>query len=170
MNYLEYELEIGPGSGREYSVVVIRSPAGEARETMHFPFDHLALENRLQALQIALLRSGGKRRKLLLPEEHTVQEFGRALFKALFTGEVRSRYDVSLNKATQQGKGLRLKLRIQSPKLAALPWEFLYDKRQGEYLCLSRGTPIVRYLELPQPLQPLTVTLTAAHSRDDCQP
>ena len=158
LNYLDFELEIGPGSGREYPVAVVRSPAGEVRETMRFPYDELALESHLKDLQIALLRSGGKRRRVLSPEEQTVQGFGRDLFNALLSGEVRSRYDVSLREAAQQGKGLRLKLRIQSPELAALPWEFLYDSRQAEYLCLSRNTPVVRYLELPQPTQPLAVT------------
>lgn len=153
MEYLEFELEIGLGSGRDYPVI-ISSPGGEARETMHFPFEHLALENRLKDLQIALLRSSGRRRRVLSPEQRAVQEFGRDLFDGLIAGEVRSRYDVSLSKATQQNKGLRLKLRILSPKLAALPWEFLFDVRQGEYLCLSRNTPVIRYLELPQPPSP----------------
>jgi len=159
LEYLDFELEIGPGKGREYPVAVIRSPAGEVRGVMRFPYDELALQNRLKDLQIALLRSGGPRRKVLSPEEQAVQNFGRDLFEALFSGEIRSRYDVSLQEAKRQGKGLRLKLRIQPPELAALPWEFLYDPRQAEYLGLSRYTPIVRYLELPQPIQPLTVTL-----------
>ena len=73
MDYLDFDLEIGPGIGQEYPVAVIRSPAGEARETMHFPFDALALENRLKDLQIALLRSGGSRRQALSPEEQNVQ-------------------------------------------------------------------------------------------------
>ena len=159
MSYLDFEIEIGLGSGREYPVTVIRSSAGEAHETMHFPFDELALENQLLALQNALLRSGGKHRQILLPEEQTVQNFGRALFDALFIGEVRSRYAISQREAFSQGKGLRLKLRIQSSELAALPWEFLYDPGMATYVCLSSNTPIVRYLELPQPPQPLTVTL-----------
>ena len=157
MSYLDFELEIGVGSGREYPVVVIRSAGGEAQEIMCFPFDDLALESQLKDLQIALLRSGGKRRQILSPIEQTVQNFGRALFNALFTGEVRSRYEVSQLAAFQQGKGLRLKLRINSPEMAALPWEFLYDANKAEYLCLSSNTPIVRYIELPQPPQPLTV-------------
>jgi hypothetical protein len=156
--YLDFELEIGPGRGRQYPVAVIRSPAGEARGTMQFPFGELALQNRLQALQIALLRSGGKRRQRPLQEEQTVQDFGQTLFDALLAGEVRSRYDVSQERAAGQSKGLRLKLRIQAPELAALPWEFIYDSRQAEYVCLSRNTPVVRYLELPQPIQPLSVT------------
>ena len=156
--YLDFELEIGAGSGRRYPVTVIQSVAGEAREVMHFPFDDLALENQLLILQNVLLRSGGRRRRVPLSEEQAVQRFGQALFEALFIGEVRSRYAVSQQEAFSQGKGLRLKLRIQSSALAALPWEFLYDPGQGEYVCLSSNTPIVRYLELPRPPQPLTVT------------
>ena len=158
MDYLDFEIEIGLGEGRIYPVAVVRSAAGEARETMQFPFDELALENQLLALQNALLRSGGKRRQMLLPEEQTVQKFGRALFHALFREEVGKRYAVSQQVAFHQGKGLRLKLRILSPELAALPWEFLYDPGGSEYLCLSSTTPIVRYLELAQPPHPLLVT------------
>src|SRR5262249_8942038 len=57
-----------------------------------------------------------------------------------------------------QETGLRLRLHLQAPELAVVPWEYLYDGRQGEYLCLSRHTPLVRYLNLPQVLQPLQVT------------
>ncbi len=54
-DYIDFELEIGPGLGREYPLAVIRSPGGEARGNLHFPFDELALESRLKDLQIALL-------------------------------------------------------------------------------------------------------------------
>lgn len=158
LSYLDFELEIGLGSGLEYPVAVVSSPAGEARETMHFPYDEPALESCLDKLQIALLRSAARHRGALSCEEQSVQEFGQKLFDALLTGQMRSLYDTSLRQAEQQSQGLRLKLRIQSPKLAALPWEFLYDPRQGEYVCLSRNTPVVRYLELPQPVRPLTVS------------
>ena len=72
MDYLDFELEIGVGSGREYPVAVVRSAAGEAREIMRFPFDELALESRLKDVQIALLRSSGTRRSFVFPEESTV--------------------------------------------------------------------------------------------------
>jgi hypothetical protein len=160
MDYLDFELEISPGRGREYPVAVIRSPAGEAHEIMRFPYDELALENRLLTLQNALLRSGGsRRRRLLSPEEQAVQDFGKDLFNALIGGEIRSCFDVSRREAHQQGKGLRVKLRFQSPDLACLPWEFLYDHRRQEYLCLSKNTPTIRYLELSQPTPRLRVTL-----------
>ncbi len=158
LTYLDFEVDIGFGSGREYPVAVIRSPAGEARETMRWPFDKPTLENYLATLQNALLRSGGAYRRALSPEEQSVQDFGREMFEALLAGEIRSRYDVSLREARQQSRGLRLKLRIHPPELATLPWEFMYDQRQAEYVSLSRDHPIVRYLELPQSVQPLPVT------------
>ncbi len=156
--YLDFEIEIGKGIGREYPIAVIRSPGGEARGQMVFPFDELALGSRLKDLQIALLRSGGQRRLLLTPQEQTIQDFGEKLFSALMTGEVRSRFDVSQREAARLGKGLRIKLRIQSPELASLPWEFLFDPRAGEYICLSTQTPIVRYIEIAQSIQPLAIT------------
>jgi formylglycine-generating enzyme required for sulfatase activity len=157
LSYLDFELEIGIGQGRDFPVVA-RSPAGEAREVMRFPYDEMALESRLKDLQIALLRSGGDRRQVLPPEQQAVRSFGQALFDALFSGEIRSRFDVSLQQARSQGKGLRIRLQAQSPTAAALPWEYLYDPRQSEYCALSVETPLVRFLELPQPITPLAVT------------
>ena len=156
LSYLDFELELGTAQGREFPVVA-RSPAGEARATMRFPYDELAMESRLKDLQIALLRSAGKHRQVPSSEQQAVRDFGQALFDSLFTGEVRNRYDVSLQQARGQGKGLRIRLQIQPPAVAALPWEYLYDPRQAEYCCLSVETPLVRYLELPQPITPLAV-------------
>src|SRR5215211_1170765 len=155
-DYLDFELEIRGGGPREYHVAV-RSPAGEAQAQMRFPFDEWELKDRLQSLEIALLRSGGTRRRMPSPEEHTVQDFGRGLFESLLVGDVRTRYEMSLSEARRQGKGLRLKLRIQPSELAVLPWEFLYDVERDRYPCLSSNTPLVRYLDLPQPVEPLRV-------------
>ncbi len=88
-SYLGFDIEIDEGAGREYRVSV-RSPAGEARATMHFPFDDLVLENRLLTLQNVLLRSGGKRRLALSQDELAVQEFGKALFDSMLVDDARS--------------------------------------------------------------------------------
>jgi hypothetical protein len=156
MEYLDFEVQIDPVGGRDYTLNV-RSPAGEVRETMRFPLDELALENRLKDVQIALLRSGAKQRRVGSPEEQAVQRFGLQMFNALFTGEARSLYDVSRQKAATRSAGLRLKLSINAPELAILPWEYIYDPREGEYICLSTSTPLVRYLQWAQTRQPLTV-------------
>jgi formylglycine-generating enzyme required for sulfatase activity len=158
MTYLDFELEIGTGRGRQYPVAVTHSPAGEAHATMHFPYDALSLEKRLAVLQNALLDSGGGFRHFPSPEELVVRNFGRDLFDALFTGQVRQCFEQSIEQAWQEDKGICLKLHLQPPDLAALPWEFLYDPRQAEYVCLSRNTPLVRYLELPHTVPPLSLS------------
>ena len=156
MQYLDFDLEIGPGLGREYPLSA-RSAAGQVHGTLRFPFDTLALENALLKLENALLQSGGTRRRALTEQEQAVQDFGRALFEALLEGDLRSFYYESKRDATRQGHGLRVRLHIRVPELAALPWEYLYDPRVPDYLCLARGTPLVRYLDLPHPIEPLTV-------------
>jgi hypothetical protein len=159
MDYLNFDLEVGQGTGQEYPVTVIHSYGGEASAIMHFPFDDAGLEDELQRLQSAILRSGSHRRRWLSVQEQTVQDFGSALFNALFTGDIRNRFDVSLDHANQHGKGLRIRLRIKSPKMASLPWEFLFDPRHSAYLCLDNTKPLVRYLELPVSIPALNVQL-----------
>jgi len=154
--YLSFELEINPGRGRTYTVSV-RSPGGEASAEFKLPYTDLALDNALLNLKLALLQSGGKRRQTLTPEQQTAQNFGQALFEALFTGEVRARYGASRQIAARQGACLRIQLRITDPDLIALPWEFLYDSEAHDYLCLLSGAPLVRYIPQPNPYQPLRV-------------
>jgi len=153
--YTDFDIDIGPGDGFRYPITVLRSPAGEARASVIFPYSRPQLEQVLLRLEHALLRSGGQRRTVLTPDEATVQEFGAALFDAVFHGEIRNLYDVSLERAGQAEQGLRLKLRINAPELAALPWEFLFDTHRERYIALSKQTPIIRYLELSQSLRPL---------------
>jgi formylglycine-generating enzyme required for sulfatase activity len=158
--YLDFELEIGKiNAVHEIPVTVINSPAGEAKGIMNFPFSEIELENRLLALQNAVLRSSGQFRVNQNEEEKIVQDFGQKLFESLFTGDIRSLYYESQRLVKQQNRGMRIKLRIRSSWLSVVPWEYLYDKRSGEYVCLSRNTPLVRYLEISQPVRPLQVTL-----------
>jgi len=158
LEYLDFDLEIGPGDGRNYPVAVIDSPSGETQGTMQWPYDEIKLHLHLVELENVLLRSATTRRVASTQDEQTVEEFGSTLFNALFNSEVRSRFEVSLERARMQGKGLRIKLHIQAPELASLPWEFLYDRDRGEYLCFSRQTPIVRYPDLPLSIQPMEVS------------
>ncbi len=155
--YLDFEIEIGQGDGRIYPVAV-RSPAGESRAKLTWPFDELQVKLWLSELQNALLRSGGPRRRGLTAHEQKVQDFGHKLFEFILPAEARSLYRTSLSRAKAGGGGLRLKLCILDPGLAVLPWEFLFDKVNNEYLCLSTQTPLVRYLELAQAPQVLAVT------------
>ncbi|MET0801082.1 MAG: CHAT domain-containing protein [Actinomycetota bacterium] len=157
IEYLDFEIEIGPQGADGYPVAVLRSPAGEPRGMLRLPFEGLELENKLQSLRLALLSSSTTVRRMASPEDAVVERFGGALFDSLFDGDVRSCLDVSRRDASAAGKGLRIKLRIKAPEVATLPWEFMYDGRAGEYLSLSKYSPIVRYLELATPVVPLEV-------------
>lgn len=156
IEYLDLEIEIGPGAPDGYPVAV-RSPAGEPRGSLRLPFEGLELENKLQSLRLALLASSTTVRRMASPEDAAVEAFGAALFESLFTGDVRSCFDVCRRDAAAVGKGVRIKLRIHAPEVATMPWEFMYDARASEYLSLSKYSPIVRHLELTTPVVPLTV-------------
>lgn len=138
--YLDFELAITPQADHHYTATILHSEAGNAEELITLP--DVALD------QVAELYD--------LPVDKA-REIGAALFSALFAGEVRSRYAVSQQLAQQEGKGLRLKLRLTAPELLALPWELLYDPRPAEFVCLTRQTPLVRYLAVPQPLTALAI-------------
>lgn len=154
--YVDFDLEIGEQREPRRYPVSVRSPDGEAKEEMRFPFDEWQLKDKLRDVEVALLRSGGSRRRIGTPEEQAIQEFGRALFEALLVGEVGTHYRVSLREARRQNKGLRVKLHVRPPELSALPWEFVYDPKR-DYLCLSSRTPLVRYPDVPHPIERLIV-------------
>ena len=155
--HLDFELEVTAHPRRGYRIAVIHAPAGEGTTLARFPLAPERLAALLKDLRIALLRAGRTHRVLVTPEEELVQTLGQAFFDFLFGGEVGQLYRASQGMAAQQGRGLRLKLRLQAPELAALPWELLYDGRQGEHLALSTRTPLVRYLPVAHPPQPLQV-------------
>jgi hypothetical protein len=154
--YVDFDLEIGEQRESRTYLVSVRSPEGEAQEEIRFPFDEWELKDRLRDVEFALLRSGGSRRRIGTPEEQTVQAFGLALFETLIAGDVSAHYRVSWREARRQNKGLRLKVHVRPPELSSLPWEFVYDPQHG-YLCLSSSTPLVRYPDVPHPIERLTV-------------
>ena len=146
-SFLDLEVEIDDGPGDGYTVVVGGPGVDELEGPFELPFSDVELENNLLTLQNAL--PGGRGRMVTSPNDLKIREFGKALFGSVFAADLRTSYEMSRGEAERQGLGLRIKLKVKAPKLASLPWEFLYDPRRDEYLCLSRYTPIVRYLEMP---------------------
>jgi len=88
-----------------------------------------------------------------------IKAFGTRLFQAVFSDEIYSYLRLSQDEAERQGAdGLRIRLILtEVPELADLPWEYLYDPGRAQFLSLSTKTPIVRYLDLSERVQPLTV-------------
>jgi hypothetical protein len=85
-------------------------------------------------------------------------DFGRRLFESVFVGPVALCYARSLISAADQGRGLRIRLRLTDvPELLDLPWELLFDAARGGFVASSNRTPVIRYLDLALPLEPLAV-------------
>ena len=156
MQYDDFELEIGTAAASSYPLSA-RSSEGEQRGAMLLPFDEQGLERQVLALENAVLRSANASRRIEAPALATVRDFGKVLFEAAFDRQIRNLFDRTLAAAERAGRGVRLKLRILPAELSALPWEFLYNPDRTEHLCLQRNTPLVRYIEIGNPIKPLVV-------------
>ena len=149
------EVAIGPGGAPGvFRVEVVASPAGEASVTVQLDAD--ALLARRGQLQQAVLASAVPSRRLLPETEQPVREAGQALFAGLLgTDEVAGRYRAAAAVAAERGEGLRVVLRIDTPALASLPWEAMFDQAAGAYVC--RQDQLVRHVPVASVPTPLRV-------------
>jgi hypothetical protein len=153
--YEDFDLLIDRGGPDSYRARVLRSPAGECAPVQFtLPFSPVELENIVLKVGRGRRRARGPGR----PESAPLKEFGGKLYGAVFQDELRDTLQRSLTLTRAQHVGLRLRLRLaDTPELAELPWEFLYDPRHNRFLAQSHHSPLVRYLDLPDPPQPLSV-------------
>ncbi|MEZ4862149.1 MAG: CHAT domain-containing protein [Caldilineaceae bacterium] len=91
------------------------------------------------------------------PAPATLQAAGAALFDALLGGQLFRAYTRAVTQSAQQGHNVRLRLHSTLPALLAIPWEYLYDRDQGQWLALRPELSLVRGLPLPRHTpQPVT--------------
>ena len=152
LEYIDFDLQI-EGSAGNYQARVLDSPIGQVTGSFQQPFSPLEMENFF--LKVGRPRQGV--RHLDSPEMGAAKQVGGRLFEAVFSDEIYACFRSSLNDARQAGKGLRVRLRVNAPELGDLPWEYLYNPRQNQFLSWSVYTPVVRYLEVAQPPEALAV-------------
>ena len=155
MKYTDFDVQIeARGEGR-YRVRVLNSPGGQASNDFTLPFNSDQLDNFI----LRLGQGRGKVRRIESPETQAAKKFGGQLFEAVFAGPVRNTLSASLQSVRgSEEEGLRIRLRLTDvPELGNIPWEFLYDSSLNRFLGLSKESPIVRFLEVPDPLRPLAV-------------
>jgi hypothetical protein len=149
--YLDFDLRLDKTEAG-FRAVVQSSPAGEGSHAFTHPFTP-------DQLKIHLLEMGQRRggsRRMSSPGARAARELGEKLFGAVFAGEVADRWRESRAAASEQHRGLRLRLRLKdAPELSSIPWEFLFDPSEDAFLLLSAGTPLVHYLDLPKPVKRL---------------
>jgi WD40 repeat protein len=162
MRYVDFDLELdSAGESGVYRALARASVSGQAHARFGLPFEVAEFE--LAAEAVAQMRVDPRQftvapSSTAQPEAPDLQAFGQVLFTAVLgQGQLHAIYEDCRRAAKRQGSSMRLLLRIRPPDLAALPWELLYDPERREYLTLSRGVSLVRYLEVAQPAEPLLV-------------
>jgi hypothetical protein len=162
MSYLDFDLRVELDEAGACRVSVPRSPAGEVSPIRT---GQLPLEPITQALRALALTRGAPSRRAWTPDPpaqataplRTTPEYGRDLFEHLMPAAVVGAYRASFERARAEQRTLRLRLRIDDPELAQVPWEFLFDPVLGDHVCLSNDVSLVRYLDVPRAPSTLTV-------------
>jgi hypothetical protein len=134
--YLDFELNIEALPNNMLRVTVANSPVGSV--TAETPLTVTAMDIRrvTTILDGTIPSARGETARM-------ARALGEKLFSMVFTGQIYAAYLASRNQAG--GAGLRIRLGLDSaPDLIDWPWELLRDP-SGDYLTLSRQTPIIRY-------------------------
>ena len=154
--YQNFDLLLEAAEGGEFRARVTTSPLGECPSgRFTLPFDPTQLENLLLKLDPG---RSGTRRAGSDPQSQASMDLGGPLFETVFSEDIMLAWQRSQDQAREHGDGLRLRLRLtDAPSIAGLPWELLYDRRANSFIAQSERTPVVRYLEVPQPPRPLAV-------------
>ena len=92
-------------------------------------------------LSLQLIESKQTNSKLL-------KALGSQLYKALFPDKINALFHATMASA-QANQHVRLRLIFESPELAALPWEFLYDEDTDIFLANNIATVLSRYIDVP---------------------
>ena len=138
-----------------YRTRVISSPVGEADADFILPFTDKDLELLILKVIGSIGRVRRQMRRIESEERQLLETFGGQLYQAAFSDRVRECLDRSLLTAESKNAGLRIRLRLPGA-LANIPWEYLYDREYG-FLGLSPETTLVRYVEMPKPVQPFPI-------------
>jgi tetratricopeptide (TPR) repeat protein len=158
--YKDFEIEITSNEKFEFFGKVLNSPGGTSpRCQLKLPFANDPKDIEIQRLRLenAILlgdnrgsTGGGQFRGPASPSEQVIRDFGSCLFRGIFVepGPIRDVYSQSkgIVGSDSEEVELRIKLRITTPELASLPWEYLYDDNDMPQF-LSLKLPVVRYFE-----------------------
>lgn len=146
VNYETFEILIGEESDGGVSVRVLDSPHGQAKGL--FQLDEDALAELIDALEVIEARE---------TDIDTLAQIGEFLFDALFADDILLLYRQSLAIVHGQESRLRVRLHIEPPALAALPWEFLYDAETASFPAISPETALMRFIPMKLPVRASTI-------------
>jgi tetratricopeptide (TPR) repeat protein len=144
-------------AGTTYRATITRSPVGEGQAVT---FGKLLSDLELENFVLKVGRSRARTRRVEAEPVVAAKQVGGRLFEAVFAGIMRECLRRSIDRAQEEQAALRIRLRLSDcPELADLPWELLYDRDDDWFLALSDRTPVVRYVQMPNPPRAIPVTL-----------
>ncbi|MCB0190033.1 MAG: CHAT domain-containing protein, partial [Caldilineaceae bacterium] len=155
---LDLDLQLTPqgstAQGKIYAARVLTSPAGQASGAFQAPFTVADTTEFIQEI----MPSARPMSRLAL--QAMMKEHGGRLFDTLFQDDLLVCLERSFDEARRRNATLRIKLRLHdTPELLNLPWEYLYHRRRNLFLSQSTTSSLVYFLELPDPVASLTITL-----------
>lgn len=161
--YENFEILIGTRQNHSAPLTLTQSPAGDASATCILDPNAADVQSALERLEDNDI------------DGELLQKLGKRLLEAIFRAEINNRFSASLNLMRQRGARLRLRLRIEDPLLASLPWELLYHPDGDSFLGVSAETSIVRYPPVGappnfSPIQPPLRILTIIANPTDLPP
>ncbi|MCZ7572473.1 MAG: CHAT domain-containing protein [Ardenticatenaceae bacterium] len=139
MQRLDFILQIEPRDDC-WLLNVVDSPSGQVRA-----------ESAPPPIEAALRRHRNRWVRGAAPDAAGLATVGTQLFEALFVPPVDELWRRSLDAADRHAVSLQLQLR-PAPALADWPWELLRDPRRDDFVALSARTPLIRFVELPEPV------------------
>ena len=147
MKYYDLDISITTKMGDHYETRAQSKTMGESH-------------GRLSFADVEQIRGTFKNLPIRGINESTLKEVGNSLFTALFSGEIGTLYQRALGQVyADDNAGVRIRLTIDPPDLAALPWEHLYDEGRNCFLATSSETPLTRYIEVAKPIKDLQTSL-----------
>ena len=142
MSYADFTIRARRLQAITFQVEVIASPLGWTAEPEELTYDFAKLQLSLSKLEANRLDQGG------------LVAMGQRLADLLLPPPVRNLLLRSLEQVGPEGR-LRLRLVLDDPDLASLPWEYLYvpvlpgEEGLDGFLALNPRTSIVRHETLP---------------------
>ena len=132
MNYRDFQIIVDKNNNIRAS-----SEQGEVSSELSWK------KNEIQ-LSLQLIDSGRTNSELF-------KALGSQLYQALFPDKINGRFHATVANAQANQENVRLRLIFESPELASLPWEFLYDEDINVFLGNNTETAVSRYIDVPLP-------------------
>jgi hypothetical protein len=135
--YADFEIWIGALADNGWPVQVFSSPAGPGAGKLDLNIEDEQFKSRLEQV------------RSIDPNLALRKSFGKLLFDAVMKDSVRDAWMTSRGRvAAKEYDGLRMRLWINAPELARLPWELICE---DDFLATASDIAVSRYLPVPEP-------------------